>query len=102
MPNATTNVRSKRSSRGVAARCSSPGSRPDMRATLWTRGDGMRARREYPGPACPVRLAPTAVAVDLVIDIENAPGALAEVAAAISDAGVNIAAATCIGGGERA
>ncbi len=40
--------------------------------------------------------------VDLVIDIENAPGALAEVAAAISDAGVNIAAATCIGTGARA
>ena len=36
---------------------------------------------------------------DLVIDIENRPGALAEVATAISDAGVNIAAATCI---ERA
>jgi hypothetical protein len=42
------------------------------------------------------------MAVDLVIDIDNAPGALAEVAAAISDAGVNIAAATCIGAGERA
>jgi hypothetical protein len=42
------------------------------------------------------------VAVDLVIDIENSPGALAEVAAAISDAGVNIAAATCIGEGGRA
>src|SRR4029079_15174101 len=42
------------------------------------------------------------MAVDLVIDIENSPGALAEVAAAISDAGVNIAAATCIGPGERA
>ena len=42
------------------------------------------------------------MAVDLAIDIENAPGALAEVAAAISDAGVNIAAATCIGVGERA
>jgi hypothetical protein len=42
------------------------------------------------------------VPVDLAIDIENAPGALAEVAAAISDAGVNIAAATCIGVGERA
>jgi hypothetical protein len=39
---------------------------------------------------------------DLVIDIENTPGALAQVAAAISDAGVNIAAATCIGSGERA
>jgi hypothetical protein len=42
------------------------------------------------------------MAVDLAIDIENTPGALAEVAAAISDAGVNIAAATCVGPGERA
>jgi hypothetical protein len=42
------------------------------------------------------------MAVDLVIDIENTRGALAEVAAAISDAGINIAAATCIGPGERA
>jgi hypothetical protein len=44
----------------------------------------------------------TQMAVDLVIDIENSPGALAEVAAAISDAGVNIAAATCVGPAERA
>ena len=42
------------------------------------------------------------MAVDLAIDIENTPGALAQAAAAISDAGVNIAAATCIGTGERA
>jgi hypothetical protein len=42
------------------------------------------------------------LAVDLVIDIDNTPGALAEVAAAISDAGVNIAAVTCIGAGETA
>jgi hypothetical protein len=42
------------------------------------------------------------MAVDLVIDIENTPGALAQVAVAISDAGVNIAAATCIGPGRRA
>jgi hypothetical protein len=42
------------------------------------------------------------MAVDLVIDIENTPGALAQVAAAISDAGVNIAAATCIGTGAMA
>jgi hypothetical protein len=42
------------------------------------------------------------MAVDLVIDIENTPGALARVAAAISDAGVNIAAAACVGAGERA
>src|SRR5215213_4547503 len=42
------------------------------------------------------------MAFDLVIDIENTPGALAEVAAAINDAGVNIAAATCLGPGDRA
>lgn len=42
------------------------------------------------------------MAVDLVIDIENTPGALAQVAAAISDAGVNIAGATCLGPAERA
>jgi hypothetical protein len=42
------------------------------------------------------------MATDLVIDIDNTPGALARVAAAISDAGVNIAAATCLGPGERA
>src|SRR3954451_7658110 len=40
--------------------------------------------------------------VDLVIDVDNAPGALSQVADAISDAGVNIAAVTCIGPGERA
>jgi len=38
---------------------------------------------------------------DLVIEIENEPGALARVASAISDAGVNLAAATCIGTAER-
>src|SRR5436853_5485546 len=42
------------------------------------------------------------MAVDLVIDVENTPGALADVAAAISDAGVNIAAATCVGPGATA
>ncbi|MFL5895064.1 MAG: ACT domain-containing protein [Thermoleophilaceae bacterium] len=42
------------------------------------------------------------MATDLAIDIENVPGALARVAAAISDAGVNIAAATCMGSGEQA
>ena len=42
------------------------------------------------------------MAVDLVIDIENTTGALARVAAGISDAGVNIAAATCVGAGDRA
>jgi hypothetical protein len=38
---------------------------------------------------------------DLVIEIENEPGALARVAAAVSDAGVNLAAATCMGGAEQ-
>jgi hypothetical protein len=42
------------------------------------------------------------MAFDLVIDVENTPGALAEVAAAVSDAGVNLAAATCVGTGDRA
>src|SRR3954469_11055735 len=42
------------------------------------------------------------MAVDPAIATETPPGALAEVAAAISDAGVNIAAATCIGGGRQA
>jgi hypothetical protein len=38
---------------------------------------------------------------DLVVEIENEPGALARVAAAISDAGVNLAAATCLGTADR-
>ena len=41
------------------------------------------------------------MAFDLVIEIENEPGALARVAAAISDAGVNLAAATCMGTADR-
>jgi hypothetical protein len=59
------------------------------------------SRRSAAGPTAPVGSRHT-VAVDLIIDVENTPGALAQVAAAISDAGVNIAAATCIGPGERA
>jgi hypothetical protein len=42
------------------------------------------------------------MATDLVIEIDNEPGALAKVAAAVSDAGVNLAAATCVGNAERA
>jgi hypothetical protein len=42
------------------------------------------------------------MAFDLVIEVDNTPGALAEVAAAVSDAGVNLAAATCIGAGDSA
>ena len=39
---------------------------------------------------------------DLVIQVENEPGALAKVTAAVSDAGVNLAAATCTRPGETA
>jgi len=42
------------------------------------------------------------MAMDLVIEVDNRPGALAKVAAACSDAGVNLAAATCVGMGDRA
>ena len=42
------------------------------------------------------------MSMDLVIEVENEPGALAAVAKAISDAGVNIAAATCVGAADRA
>jgi hypothetical protein len=42
------------------------------------------------------------MAMDLVIEVENEPGALARVAKAVSDAGVNIAAATCLGAAQRA
>ena len=38
---------------------------------------------------------------DLVVEIKNEPGALARVAAAISDAGVNLAAATCVGSADQ-
>ena len=54
--------------------------------------------RDDRGPA----VANLTMAIDLAIDVKNTPGALAQVAAAISDAGVNIAAATCVGPGERA
>jgi hypothetical protein len=42
------------------------------------------------------------MAIDLVIEVNNEPGALARVATAIGDAGVNISAATCTSPGERA
>jgi len=42
------------------------------------------------------------MSIDLVIHVENEPGSLARVAAAVSDAGVNLAAATCTGPGEKA
>jgi hypothetical protein len=40
--------------------------------------------------------------MDLTIEVDNEPGALAAVAHAVSDAGVNIAAATCTQPGDRA
>ena len=42
------------------------------------------------------------MSTDLVIEMDNEPGALARVATAISDAGVNVAAATCTGPGAKA
>lgn len=42
------------------------------------------------------------MAMDLVVEVPNEPGALARVATAISDAGVNIAAATWTGPGSTA
>jgi hypothetical protein len=39
------------------------------------------------------------MAVDIVIEVENKPGELAKLAAAVSDAGVNLAAATFTGTG---
>jgi hypothetical protein len=42
------------------------------------------------------------MSMDLVIEVDNEPGALARVAAAVSDAGVNLAAATCLGSAGRA
>jgi hypothetical protein len=42
------------------------------------------------------------MSVDIVIEVENKPGALAALAAAVSDAGVNLAAATFTGNGDTA
>lgn len=42
------------------------------------------------------------MASDLVISVANEPGMLARVAAAVSDAGVNLAAATCTRPGDNA
>jgi len=42
------------------------------------------------------------MAFDIVIEVENKPGELAKIAAAVSDAGVNLAGATFIGGEHTA
>jgi hypothetical protein len=42
------------------------------------------------------------MATDLLIEVDNQPGSLAKVVAAISDAGVNISAATCTRPDEKA
>ena len=42
------------------------------------------------------------MSIDIIIEVENKPGALADLTAAVSDAGVNLAAATYTGGGEKA
>jgi hypothetical protein len=80
---------------------------PASRITYQWVGTSLSLRSNDSGAHVPHPLPPLAqgdrhVPFDLVIDIENRPGALAEVAKAISDAGVNIAAATCIGPGDRA
>ncbi len=41
------------------------------------------------------------MAVDIVIAVDNKPGELAKIAAAVSDAGVNLSAATFTGPGDR-
>src|SRR3954462_3140790 len=106
-------LRSRRRSTRARVRCCrwrrSPPRRsaPRLPPAQWSR---RRCRPSGPPSACHLRpghaladrLGPTPGMVDLVIDIDNSPGKLAEVAAAISDAGVNIAAATCVGPGERA
>jgi len=54
----------------------------------------------------PTAVGPTSegelMSVDIVIEVDNKPGTLASIAAAVSDAGVNLAAATCIGKGDTA
>jgi hypothetical protein len=83
-------------------------SRTAARVTTAVPGEAATRAGAFPRPGSPHVLVQVGcpgtgqMAVDLVIDIENTPGALAQVAAAISDAGVNIAAATCVGPGERA
>jgi hypothetical protein len=58
------------------------------------------SHRSAPAPRHAIRQnAP--IPFDLLIEIDNEPGALARVAAAISDAGVNLAAATCVGTADR-
>jgi hypothetical protein len=42
------------------------------------------------------------MATDVVIELDNKPGELARVTAGISDAGVNLAGATCVGNGQKA
>lgn len=42
------------------------------------------------------------MSIDIVIEVENTPGVLADITAAVSDAGVNLAAATFTGGGHTA
>lgn len=42
------------------------------------------------------------VATDMTIELDNRPGALSDAAEAIGDAGVDLAAATCVGPGSTA
>jgi hypothetical protein len=64
-------------------------------APAWGVGDLRESATTKPGEGS------GSIPFDLVIEIKNEPGALARVAGAISDAGVNLAAATCIGTADR-
>jgi hypothetical protein len=60
-------------------------------------GDRVRNRDLTECTAADAGRRSASIPFDLVIEIKNEPGALARVATAVSDAGVNLAAATCIG-----
>src|SRR5262249_43091626 len=65
------------------------------------RARGPAARRAPDRLVGPATCASPRAPFDLVSEITNEPGALARVAGAISDAGVNLAAATCIGTADQ-
>lgn len=41
------------------------------------------------------------VSIDIIIEVENKPGALADITAAVTDAGINLAAVTYTGSGDK-
>src|SRR5687768_5348663 len=84
-------VRSPSSGTGMPRACHPPSREPPSAVSgtqKWALAGSVR--RVAPG-----LLGYRTMASDLLIEVENRPGALAKVTAAISDAGVNISAATC-------